>query len=219
MNSIELEALSKSYDGSRYILNNINLRICKGEYIQVVGKSGSGKSTLLNLIGLLDSNYKGNIRIEGQDITRLSDNKVSEIRSKSIGFIFQAYNLVHHMTSLENIYLPVLYSKQKFNKEYISKVDKLVQEFNISSILSTPVQYLSGGEKQRVSIARALALDPSIILADEPTGNLDKENSNIIFSTLKKLANNGKTVILVTHNYHEDLEVDRILKLQNGVLV
>lgn len=216
---IELEGLRKTFDGSRFILNDINIHIEKGEYVQIVGKSGSGKTTLLNLMGLLDMDYKGKIKIDGRDVSKLSDIKISEIRSKHIGFVFQAYNLVNHMTALENIYMPILYSKTKYDKDYISKANKLIKEFGIENIINTPVQYLSGGEKQRVSVARALSLNPSIILADEPTGNLDKGNSDIIFSTLRKLSQSGKTVILVTHNWYENLGADRVLQLQDGKLL
>lgn len=219
MRLIELTNVSKTYDGRRYVLKNLNINIGAGEYVQIVGKSGSGKSTLLNLIGLLDTEFDGELLIDGQDIAKISDYKVSGIRSKRIGFIFQSYNLVNHMTVLENIYLPILYSKNKDIKEFLGKVELLLNEFEIDTIKHIPIQFLSGGEKQRVAIARALAMSPEIILADEPTGNLDKENSEIIFSILKKLSNQGKTIILVSHNCYDNLKPDRIMNLQNGALI
>lgn len=216
---IELIDINKTYDKSRYVLKNLNATFETGEYIQIVGKSGSGKSTLLNLIGLLDSKYDGKIKIDGREIKSHAHIDISEIRSKHIGFIFQSYNLINNMTVLENIYLPILYSKIKYNTKFIHHVDELMEEFQMEKLRNTPIQYLSGGEKQRVSIARALSLCPDIILADEPTGNLDKDNSNIIFSTLYNLSKKGKTVILVTHNYHDNLNTDRILTLQDGELI
>lgn len=215
---IELTNVRKTFDGKRFVLDGLSATFRPGEYTQIIGKSGAGKSTLLNLIGLLDGQYEGEITLDGKDISKLSDMKISRIRSQRIGFIFQAYNLVNHMTALENIYMPILYAKKKFDSEYRARVAGLIEKLEIGRIAETQIQYLSGGEKQRVSIARALSLDPDVILADEPTGNLDAGNSKITFHVLKKLAMEGKTVILVTHNLHDDLGADRILTLQDGVL-
>lgn len=215
---IELSNVKKTFDGRRYVLNDLSIRFERGEYTQIIGKSGSGKSTLLNLIGLLDNRYEGIITIDGFDVAKQSDIKKSYFRSEKIGFVFQAYNLINHMTAMENIYLPLLYSKKKPDTNYITRIDKLVDALEIKKLSDVQIQYLSGGEKQRVSIARALSLDPAIILADEPTGNLDVVNSGITFDVLKKLAHEGKTVILVTHNQRDDLGADRILSLQDGVL-
>lgn len=216
---IELIGVRKTFDGHRYVINDLNMNFEKGEYIQIIGKSGAGKSTLLNIVGLLDRQYEGKIIVDGKDVSKLSDIKISEIRSQNIGFVFQAYNLINHMTAIENIYMPLLYSRKKMNNEYIHRIDGLIEELDIKGIVNTPVQYLSGGEKQRVAIARALSLEPNIILADEPTGNLDTNNSDITFNVLRKLANEGKTIILVTHNLHDELGADRILTLQDGVLI
>lgn len=215
---IELCNIKKTFDGQRYVLNNLSIKFNQGEYIQIVGKSGAGKSTLLNLIGLLDNRYEGRITIDGCNIEKQSDIKISKLRSEKIGFIFQAYNLINHMTVMENIYLPLLYSEKKPDISYITRINQLVEELEIHRIANVQVQYLSGGEKQRVSIARALSLNPAVILADEPTGNLDVANSRITFNVLKTLAHEGKTVILVTHNQHDDLGANRILSLQDGVL-
>lgn len=215
---IELCNVRKTFDGERYVIDNLSIKFQKGEYVQIIGRSGAGKSTLLNLMGLLDRQYEGKISVDGRDISKLSDIKISNIRSINIGFIFQSYNLINHMTAIENIYMPLLYSKKKLNEEYAARIDGLMEELEIKKLANTQIQYLSGGEKQRVSIARALSLEPNIILADEPTGNLDTNNSNITFNVLKKLAKEGKTVILVTHNLHDDLGADRILTLQDGVL-
>lgn len=215
---IELKELCKTYDGKKCILKDVNVEIGKGEFVQIIGKSGSGKSTLLNLIGLLDNKYEGIIRINNIDVSKLSDIKVSQIRSKNIGFIFQAYNLINYMTALENIQLPFLYSQRSFTKNDMKRILDLVDEFGIKDIINTPIQYLSGGEKQRVSIVRSLVLEPGIILADEPTGNLDRDNGGLVFDVLKNMSKNGKTVVLVTHNWRDDLGADRILLLRDGVL-
>lgn len=215
---IELTNVKKTFDGRRYVLDDLSIQFKSGEYTQIIGKSGTGKSTLLNLIGLLDDRYEGIIKIDGVDVSKLSDIKRSELRSKKIGFIFQAYNLINHMTVIENIYLPLLYSKKSPDVNYVSRIDSLIEELEIKQLSNVKIQYLSGGEKQRVSIARALSLNPSIILADEPTGNLDVVNSQITFDVLKNLAKEGKTIILVTHNQRNDLGADRILSLQDGVL-
>lgn len=216
---IELSDVKKTYDGQRYVLDGLNIKIDKGEYVQIVGKSGAGKSSLLNLIGLLDRQYEGNVNIGGRDVSRLSDFEISKIRSLNIGFIFQSYNLINYMTVIENIYMPMLYSRKKMNNDYIKRIYILMEQLGIKQLANIPIQFLSGGEKQRVSIARALSLDPNIILADEPTGNLDINNSNIVFSFLKQMADKGKTVLLVTHDLHSDLKSDRILTLQNGGII
>ncbi len=215
---IELCNVRKTFDGKRYVLDGLNIKFHKGEYAQIIGESGAGKSTLLNLIGLLDRQYEGEIRIDGRNVSKLRDDGISGIRSKNMGFIFQAYNLVSHMTAIENIYMPLLYSKEKMDKEYAARIDELTERLGIKQLADVPVQFLSGGEKQRVSIARALSLNPNIILADEPTGNLDTNNSSVTFNILKQLAGEGKTVILVTHNLHDELGTDRILTLRDGVL-
>lgn len=215
---IELCNVRKTFDGNRYVLDGLNVKFHKGEYVQIIGESGAGKSTLLNLIGLLDRQYEGEIHIDGRNVSKMRDDGISGIRSKNIGFIFQAYNLVSHMTAIENIYMPLLYSKEKMDKEYAERIDELTGRLGIKRLADVPVQFLSGGEKQRVSIARALSLNPNIILADEPTGNLDTNNSSVTFNILKQLAGEGKTVILVTHNLHDELGTDRILTLRNGVL-
>ncbi|MGN0379367.1 MAG: ABC transporter ATP-binding protein [Butyrivibrio sp.] len=215
---IELSNVRKTFDGKRYVIDGLSIRFQKGEFVQIIGKSGAGKSTLLNLIGLLDRQYEGRICIDGRDISKLSDIKISNIRSENIGFIFQSYNLINHMTAKENIYMPLLYSRKGLDREYIARIEGLMEELEISDLANTQIQYLSGGEKQRVSIARALSLEPNIILADEPTGNLDPGNSNVTFNVLKKLANEGKTIILVTHDLHDELGADRILTLQDGEL-
>lgn len=216
---IELINVKKRYGEQEYILNDISMKIDEGEYIQIVGQSGAGKSTLLNLIGLLDNSYEGDLIIDNKKVSRLPDRYLSKLRSEYLGFVFQSYNLINHMTVLENIKLPIIYSCRRYDSRYVNMINTLVEELQLEKIKDKEVQYLSGGEKQRVSIARALSLEPKIILADEPTGNLDKDNSKIVFDTLKEQSNKGKTVIIVTHNWHDDLGTHRILKLEKGKLI
>lgn len=216
---IELKNIKKRYYEQEYILDDISIKIDKGEYVQIVGQSGSGKSTLLNLIGLLDDKYEGDLFIDNKNVSKLSDRRLSKLRSEYLGFVFQSYNLINHMTVLENIKLPLIYSDKNYDFIYSERINMLIKELQLEKLIYKEVQYLSGGEKQRVAIARALSLEPKIILADEPTGNLDKINSKIVFDTLKKQADNGKTVIIVTHNWHDDLGTNKILKLENGKLV
>ncbi len=215
---IEVSNLSKTYNGITYVLSNLNLKVRKGEYITITGESGSGKSTLLNIIGLLDSAFSGTLVINGQDISGLGDEETSRLRNENLGFIFQAYNLINDMTAIENICLPALYSRRMLTKDFLQSIESSMEKLNILTLKHMKVRYLSGGEKQRVAIARALSLNPNIILADEPTGNLDKRNSDIVFSTLRELNQVGKTVILVTHTQKTITESNRVLTLKNGVL-
>lgn len=215
---IEVSNLSKTYNGITYVLSNLNLKVRKGEYITITGESGSGKSTLLNIIGLLDSAFSGTLVINGQDISGLGDEETSRFRNENLGFIFQAYNLINDMTAIENICLPALYSRRMLTKDFLQSIESSMEKLNILTLKHMKVRYLSGGEKQRVAIARALSLNPNIILADEPTGNLDKRNSDIVFSTLRELNQVGKTVILVTHTQKTITESNRVLTLKNGVL-
>lgn len=216
---IEITHLSKTYNGISYVINNLNFSVKKGDYIQILGQSGSGKSTLLNIIGLIYNEFEGAMNICGFDIKKLKDQQVSLIRNKHIGFIFQAYNLIPSMTVKENIMLPMIYSRIMPDDRYMSYITYLMDNFEITKLSEKKIQFLSGGEKQRVAIARALSLKPDLILADEPTGNLDSNNSGIIFSALSKLHDDGVTVILVTHNNYADIGPDVKYNLIGGTLL
>lgn len=216
---IRIECLSKTYNGRDNILNNLNLHVEKGEYVEIVGKSGAGKSTFLNIVGLLDNKYTGEVFIDGKKISVMTDTQISIIRNKYIGFIFQAYHLIPHLTVWENIMLPLIYSKKMLDSRFLSYVNTVIENLQISSLKNQKIQYLSGGEKQRVAIARALSLSPSIVLADEPTGNLDQTNGDIVFHTLSQLNKMGTTIILVTHNRYIDVGASKILTLSGGVFV
>ena len=215
---IKASNLTKTYNGVTNVLDNLNLTVRHGEYITITGESGSGKSTLLNIIGLLDTKFSGSVTIDGYDISCLGDSAISCLRNGNFGFIFQAYNLINDMTVYDNICLPAIYSKVKLTKSFLDAIDTSLEKLNILPLKKTKIQFLSGGEKQRVAIARALSLNPNVILADEPTGNLDEKNSDIVFTTLQDLHKAGKTIILVTHTQKKDSGTDRILSFSKGVL-
>ncbi len=201
---IELKNVSKSYtDFGRVkvpVLEQVSYAFEKGKVYAVMGVSGAGKSTLLNLIGLLDDIDDGEIYIEGNKLDKLSEDEKAEMRMKKIGFVFQEYYLNPKLTVAENIILAMKINKEITKKEYLPRVEKLLAMFGMEDYAKRYPKQLSGGEQQRVCIARALANDPGIILADEPTGNLDSANEINVLEHLQALAKQGKTVIIVTHN-------------------
>ena len=200
------------------ILEDINVSFETNKIYMIVGESGAGKTTLLNIIGTLDSLTKGNLYIDGKDVTKLNENEKAKLRMKKIGFIFQDFYLNKYMTVEENIVEP-LYINEKYNKTTRKqRTDQLIEMVNLTDRKKHFPRELSGGEQQRVAIARALANEPDIILADEPTGNLDKSNEIKIFEILKSLRDNGKCVIVVTHSDRVKKYADIILKLEEGQL-
>lgn len=200
MNIMEINNLTKYY-GKNKILDNLNLNIERGEFISIEGSSGSGKSTFLNLLGLLDSSYEGSIVYKERNIKDLKEREINAFRNKEIGFIFQFYNLLEDFTVLENVIIPSLINKYSERKEKELKAIKLLEVCNIRDKLNEKIHNLSGGEKQRVAIARALINNPSVLLADEPTGNLDFETSQSIHQLFKTINEEMKqTIIVVTHN-------------------
>lgn len=207
--NISLNGIQKSY--AKPVLTSINLEITNESYIAIVGKSGSGKSTLLNILGLVESFDDGAYLFNGVSIRNSHD--YSKLRLEKIGFIFQNYNLIPTLSCKENIMLPTLYS----NKETMD-FNEIVDLLKIGHLLNTPVNVLSGGEKQRVAIARALILNPQLILADEPTGNLDEENKNTVLELLKKEHFKGRAVVLITHDYSVAKKMDCIYELEGGQL-
>lgn len=205
--------------GTVVAVKDVSFSVNEGDFVSIVGKSGSGKSTLLGLLGALDSPTSGSISIDGTDITKLRDRKLTEYRQKTIGFVFQNYNLVPNLTAMENVMLPLEYAKV-LKATWKDRATKLLEEVGITGdkMLRLPGK-LSGGEQQRVSIARALANQPKLVLADEPTGNLDSENSKIIFELLKTLAKTENTTILVvTHDLDIAGKMDKIFRLHDGKL-
>jgi len=215
---IEINNIVKNYQVGTVIvraLRNVSMNIDKNEYVALMGPSGSGKSTLMNLLGCLDTPTKGDYILNGTDVSRLEDNQLAEIRNKEIGFIFQTFNLLPRYTALENVMLPLIYSGiPKADRERIA-TDVLEQVGLLDRMTHKPNE-LSGGQRQRVAIARAMVNKPSIILADEPTGNLDSKTSLDIMKLLQDIHNNGNTVILVTHEEDIALNARRIVRLLDG---
>lgn len=220
---IEVKNLTRSFqsgDSTVAAVNNISFSVPEGRFVSIIGKSGSGKSTLLSLLGALDTPSKGSIGIAGRDIAKLSDSALVSYRRKQIGFVFQGYNLIPNLTALENVMLPMSFNGVATNIRKQRAVE-LLDEVGISGDkqLRKPGR-LSGGEQQRVAIARALANKPALILADEPTGNLDTETGKKIFDLLHKLSREQKTtIIVVTHDLSIAGRTDESFKLQDGKLV
>lgn len=198
--------------------DGINLEIEKGEFVAIVGKSGSGKSTIMNIIGALDVPTSGQYILKGRDVSKLKDDELAVIRNKTIGFIFQQYNLLKKQNLLENIELPLLYSgmNKKQRKEAAMEVLKKV---GLEDKWSNYPNQLSGGQQQRGAVARALAGNPSLILADEPTGALDSKTSRELLDFLKKLNEEGNTIVLITHDHSVAEQAKRIVILQDGMII
>lgn len=217
---IEIKDVKKIYNNGEIkveALKGINLKIHNGEFVAIIGSSGSGKSTLLHLIGGLDTCSHGNILVDEIDLKSLNDEKMSEYRLNKVGFIFQFFNLIPILNVLENITLPLRIAKKKIDHKYL---DELITMLGINERANHLPAQLSGGQQQRVAIARALMADPSIILADEPTGNLDSENSNEVIQLLKCAAKKyNKTIILVTHDNEVAEKADRIIEMKDGTII
>lgn len=216
---IELLKVNKTYEVSQTVLfkalKDITLKIKKGEFLAIVGPSGSGKSTLMNIVGLLDRPTAGSYLLEGKDVSRLSENKLARFRNKKFGFIFQSFNLLERTTALENVALPLIYAGvPKKEREKMAK--KALKDVGLEEKINSRPNQLSGGQQQRVAIARALVTNPDVVLADEPTGNLDSKTGREIISLLKNLNKKGKTVILITHSLEIARTADRIIRLKDG---
>lgn len=198
------------------ILNNINLTIGDGEFTTIIGRSGSGKSTLMYLIGLLDTPTAGTVEVDKINVSRLSDDRISRLRNEYIGFVFQQFNLISKLTIQENILLPSLYSDRK-DIDFESRAKELMAQFGIDHRAHSYPNKISGGEQQRVAIARALILDPKIMLADEPTGNLDTKNGKVILELLKDLhAKEKRTIVMITHDKDVAKMSERIVEIKDG---
>lgn len=219
MKTIELKNVSKIYNNKVTAMDNVSLKLSEGEFIAVMGQSGSGKSTLLQVAGLLDSCTSGEVIINGENVSKLDKNKLADVRMKSLGFVFQAFHLNSHLKVYENIMVPMLINNEFKNKaEMKQRAEELVAKVGLSHRIDHYPSELSGGEQQRVAIARALANNPDFILADEPTGNLDSKNELMIFEELKKLADSGKGVLVVSHNDAVIDFADRICVMKDGAL-
>ena len=219
MNLLEVSNICKTYGNGEtavHALKNVSFSVPKGEYVAIVGESGSGKSTLLNMIGALDMPTSGKVAIGGKDIFSMNDSKLTVFRRRNIGFIFQAFNLVPELTVEQNIIFPVLLDYQKPDKKYL---EELLTVLNLKERRNHLPSQLSGGQQQRVAIGRALITRPSLILADEPTGNLDTQNSSEVITLLKEASRKyEQTIIMITHNRSIAQSADRILQVSDGVL-
>ena len=215
---IELKDIYKIYRmGAEEVHANdgITLTICRGEFVAIVGKSGSGKSTLMNIIGALDVPTSGTYLLGGEDVGHMSDNQLAEIRNKMIGFIFQQYNLLPRDNLLENVELPLLYAGVGKN-ERRERAMKALEKVGLAEKWASKPKQLSGGQQQRASIARALAGDPSLILADVPTGALDSRTSREVLDFMKELHREGNTIVMITHDSSIALEAERVVRIHDG---
>lgn len=220
---INLKDISKKYvmgDETVFTaLNKVNLEIKEGEYAAIVGQSGSGKSTLMHIIGLLDKPTSGKVTIGGKDISTLNDDATSTLRSEFVGFVFQQFNLINKLTIKENIMLPVGYARRKFDYNPSERADYLMERFGILSKKDSFPNKISGGQQQRVAIARALIMNPKLILADEPTGNLDTKTGDEIMELFDELNREGITILVVTHEPDIAARARRQIKIKDGEVV
>lgn len=217
---LRIENLKKYYGkGEQTVkaLDGVSLTVDKGEFVAIVGTSGSGKSTLLHMLGGLDRATEGKVYVDGHDIFDMSDHKLTIFRRRSVGFVFQSYNLLPILNVLENIVLPIELDGGKIDKEYL---DQVIRTLGLHEKVNNLPSNLSGGQQQRVAIARALATKPSIILADEPTGNLDSKTSQEVLILLKQMSEKfNQTIVMITHNEQIAQTADRIIRIEDGIIV
>ena len=198
-----------------YVLKGIDLEINKGEYVALMGSSGSGKSTLMNLLGCLDTPTSGSYILNGKDVSKMHDDELAEIRNKEIGFVFQTFNLLPRTTALDNVALPMIYAGYS-KSERKTRAEEVLHQVGLADRMDHQPNQLSGGQRQRVAVARALVNNPSIILADEPTGNLDSKTSEEIMKLFGDIHKLGNTVILVTHEEEIAAYANRVIRLRDG---
>jgi putative ABC transport system ATP-binding protein len=222
MEIIRTENLTRVYsigDVEVKALRGISLSIEKGDFVAIMGPSGSGKSTLMNILGCLDRPTGGNYFIEGKNVNNMSSHKLADIRNQKIGFVFQSYNLLPRTTALENVELPLFYNRLRSKEDYTKTAIRALERVSLADRFSHRPSQLSGGQQQRVAIARALVNEPPIILADEPTGNLDSKTTLEIISLFQKLNLQGITIVLVTHEHDIALYTKRIVELKDGTVL
>lgn len=218
---IKIENLSKVFktaDIQTHALNKISLNINSGEFISIMGPSGCGKSTLLNIIGLLDDFNEGSYQISNIEMSKSNESKRTKIRKMNIGFIFQNFNLIDELSVYDNIELPLIYTKVPSSERKL-RVNEIAEKLNIVHRLQHFPQQLSGGQQQRVAVGRALVMNPKIILADEPTGNLDSVNGNEVMELLTDLHKQGATILMVTHSAHDAAYSDKIITMKDGEIL
>jgi len=218
---VELEGVEKDYGiggGALTVLFDVNLTIHSGEFVAVVGPSGSGKSSLMNILGCLDRCTRGRYRLSGDDVSSLSDDQLSRVRNREIGFVFQSFHLVPQLTVLENVEVPLFYNRGPRRERHTRCLEQL-EAVGLSHRLSHYPTQLSGGECQRVAIARALVNQPSMVLTDEPTGNLDTKNGEEVMRLLSELNRDGRTIVVVTHNPEIAESIPRNIEIRDGRIV
>ena len=217
---ISLKNIRKTYDLGKVkieVLKGLNATINKNEYVAIMGPSGSGKSTLMNILGCLDKPTIGNYVLNGTDVSQMNDDQLAEVRNKEIGFVFQTFNLLARLSGVENVALPLIYAGlNKANRN--AKAESILQAVGLGHRIKHKPNELSGGERQRVAVARALVNDPSIILADEPTGNLDTKTSYEIMELFEEIHRKGNTVIIVTHEEDIARYAHRIIRIRDGII-
>ncbi len=218
MKVIEINQVSKVYKMGKekvVALDNVSLKIHKGDFVAIIGPSGSGKSTLMHIVGGLDSPTTGTVSIEGKDISRLKDKELSKYRNEKIGFVFQAFNLENSQTALENVMMPLIFAGVS-KRERKKRALEALEQVGLKDLAKHKPNEMSGGQRQRVSIARALVNNPEIIFADEPTGNLDSKAGENIMQLFREINEKGFTVIMVTHNPEEAEKARRVVKIKDG---
>lgn len=218
---IQLTKIVKNYGSEEItttVLHGINLIVYEGDFLAITGPSGSGKSTLLNILGLLDTATSGTYLLNGKDVTKIKEDQQAYIRNRQIGFVFQSFNLLKRVNVLENVILPAIYTGTKKN-ERETKAKDLLEKIGLKEHMYKQPNQLSGGQQQRVAIARALMNEPSLILADEPTGNLDTKSGNEVMAIVKDLNRQGKTIIMITHEQNIAKQAKKIIQIKDGEVV
>ncbi len=217
---IQLKNITKVYNRGKLkvkVLKGVSLSIKKGEYVSIMAPSGAGKSTLMNIIGCLDIPTSGTYFLDNDEISGLNDSRLSAIRNRKIGFIFQAYNLLSGVNAIHNVMLPLIY-RNKYPPDAGERAEKMLKLVGLEDRLTHSPAELSGGEQQRVAIARALICEPSVLLADEPTGNLDSNSGKEILATFDQLHQTGKTIVLITHDQNAANHAKRIIRMRDGLI-
>ena len=218
---LSMKSIVKSYvlgDEEQVVLKGINFRVNEGEFVSILGPSGSGKSTMMNIIGCLDCSTSGSYILSGQDIKDLNENELADIRSHEIGFVFQSFQLLPRLTALQNVELPMIYAGIPSHERKV-RAKEMLERVGLANRIHHYPNQLSGGQQQRVAIARAISTNPTILLADEPTGALDQKTSHQVMSLLKELNQEGRTIIMITHDETIAKEASRIVRILDGNLL